>query len=106
MIFTDIDKRTVQALCTLAQLAGSASHTKDEIISVGQHLGVPKENTLELLEEFDENDTMALSSVEEKKSFVSYCFAFMKKGYHPDKSEVALYRQVVNRLGLETGSYN
>lgn len=102
MIFTDIDKRTVQTLCTLAKLAGSADTTRDNIVSVGQHLGVPRENTLELLEDWDEFDVMKLSSEEEKQRFVNYCFSFMKRDYHPDKSEIALYNHVVNRLGLKT----
>lgn len=100
MVFTEIDKKTMQILCTLAKLAGPAGEKRDAIVNVGQFLGVPKDDTLELLEEWEEYDIMHLASEEEKRHFVNYCFSYMNKDYHPKKSEREFYQQVVNHLGL------
>ena len=100
MVFTEIDKKTMQILCTLAKLAGPAGEKRDAIVNIGQFLGVPKDDTLELLEEWEEYDIMHLASEEEKRHFVNYCFSYMNKDYHPKKSEREFYQQVVNNLGL------
>jgi hypothetical protein len=61
---------------------------------------VPREDTLELLDEWEEYDTMELRSEEEKKHFVEDCFSYMSRGYTPKRSEQELYDQVVKNLGL------
>jgi hypothetical protein len=102
MVFTEIDKKTLQMLCTLAKLSEPDSTKMDAFIHVGQNLGVPKDETIEILHEWDEHDTMDLNSMEEKKLFVEDCFSFMETGYTPRKSERELYDQVVSNLGLNT----
>lgn len=102
MVFTDIDRKTMQTLCTLVKLAAPIGEKKEALVNVGQFLGVPKEDTLELLDEWEEYDTMLLITEEDKERFVNYCFSYMKSGYHPRKSERELYNQVVTNLGLQT----
>lgn len=106
MVFTNIDKKTMQTLCTLVKYAGPVNANKDEIVHVGQELGVPKEDTLELLNEWEEEDTVEFTTEEEKKRFIQSCFPFMTKDYHPDQSEMKLYHHVVSNLGLKTSSIN
>lgn len=101
MVFTEIDKETMQTLCTLVKLTEPTGAKPEAIVQVGQFLGVPKEDTLELLNEWDEYDTMQLATEEDKRNFVSSCFSFMTKEYHPRKSERELYNQVVQNLGLK-----
>lgn len=102
MIFTEIDRKTMQSLCTLVKLTGTEKAKKEEIVNVGQYLGVPKDDTLELLDEWDESDTMKFSSEEDKKRFLKFCFGYMEEDYRPKPSEVDFYNEVVRNLGLET----
>jgi len=106
MIFTNIDKKTMQTLCTLVKLSEPVGAKRDAIVNVGQFLGVPKDDTLELLEEWEEHDTMNLKSEEEKMHFVADCFSYMGKNYQPRKSERELYDQVVTNLGIKAKFYN
>lgn len=106
MVFTEIDKKTMQTLCTLVKLSAPVDRRKDAIVHVGQYLGVPKDDTLELLYEWEEYDTMEFSSDEEKKLFVEDCFSYMSNDYHPHKSDQELYDQVVKNLGLKARSDN
>lgn len=106
MVFTDIDKRTVQTLCTLAKLSEPDATRMEAFINIGQNLGVPKDETIEILHEWDEYDTMELTSDEDKKHFVEDCFSYLKADYKPRKSERELYNQVVSNLGLSSGFMN
>lgn len=89
------------SLSTLVKLSGEKKAREEEIVNVGQFLGVPKDNTLELLDEWDEADTMKFSSEEEKLKFVNFCFGYLKENYHPKPSEIAFYNEVVRNLGLK-----
>lgn len=106
MIFTEIDRKTMQTLCTLVKIAEPQGARRDAIVNVGQFLGVPKDDTLELIDEWDEHDTFEFVSVEEKKHFVQDCFSYMAEDYHPKKSEKELYEHVVSRLGLASSARN
>mgnify|MGYP000353799343 CR=1 FL=1 len=106
MVFTDIDKRTVQTLCTLAKLSEPDATKVDAFIHIAENLGVPKDETIEILHEWDEYDTMEFASEEDKKHFVEDCFSFMKTDYTPRKSERELYNQVVANLGLNNARIN
>lgn len=106
MIFTEIDRKTMQSLITLANLVRNPEAKREDIVVVGQHLGVPKEDTLEVLEEWEETDTLSFQSEDDKRGFVHFCFSFMHKGYTPKTSELELYSEVVSSLGLETRSDN
>lgn len=106
MVFTEIDKDTMQTLCTLAKLSQETGADEEDLVTVGQNLGVPKDTTLLLLEEWEEFDTMRLNTEEEKRKFINSCFSYMDNNYHPAKSELNLYNQVVNTLGLSTRSNN
>jgi len=106
MVFTEIDKNIMKTLCTLAKLSEPDSTKMDAFIHVGQNLGVPKDETLLLLDEWEDYDTMDLKSEEDKKHFVEACFSFMKTDYSPRKSERDLYNQVVTNLGLNSRSSN
>ena len=106
MTFTEIDRKTMQSLCTLAKLVRNPKARRDEIVVVGQHLGVPKEDTLEVLEEWEDLDTISFQSEEEKRKFVAQCFSFLTKDYNPKSSEMELYGEVVSNLGLKTRSDN
>lgn len=106
MVFTEIDRDTMQTLCTLAKLSKETDADEEDIVAVGQNLGVPKDTTLLLLEEWEEHDVKHLTTEEEKRKFVNSCFSYMDGNYHPGKSEVALYNQVIRTLGLSTRSNN
>jgi hypothetical protein len=106
MVFTDIDKQTMQVLSTLVKLSFDTDANPEDIIKVGQHLGVPKDDTRELFEEWDEHDTMHLTTEEEKERFVKMVFEYMDEDFTPTKSEQRLYHQVVDYLGLKDGSVN
>ncbi|WP_258101514.1 hypothetical protein [Marinoscillum pacificum] len=106
MIFTEIDRKTMQSLCTLAKLVSDPEAKREEIVVVGQHLGVPKEDTLEVLEEWDETDTLELHDEEDKRGFVNFCFSYLTTNYNPKSSELELYGEVVSTLGLKTRSDN
>ena len=106
MIFTENDKSTMQALSTLVKLSSPVNERKSAIIRVGQFMGVPKEDTLELMMEWDDDDTISLNSEEEKKLFLHDCFAHLERINQPRKSEVELYNYVVENLGLATRSNN
>lgn len=106
MVFTEIDKETMKTLCTLAKLSAETDAENDDIVAVGQNLGVDKDTTLLLLEEWEEYDTIRLTTEEEKKRFVKSCFSYMDGNYRPNKSELELYEQVVNTLGLNNTRSN
>ena len=106
MIFTDIDRKTMQSLCTLAKLVNDPETKREGIVVVGQHLGVPKEDTLEVLEEWEETDTLELRDEEDKRGFVNFCFSYLTTNYNPKSSELELYGEVVSTLGLKTRSDN
>lgn len=106
MVFTEIDKQTMKVLCTLVKLSEKTGAKTEDIVQVGQNLGVPKDDMLMLLEEWEEYDTIKLSSEEEKKRFVKSCFSYMTGDYHPAQSEKLLYQQVIQTLGLNTRSNN
>ncbi|WP_421875455.1 hypothetical protein [Marinoscillum sp.] len=106
MTFTEIDRTTMQSLCTLAKLVSNPEAKREEIVVIGQHLGVPKDDTLEVLEEWEEYDILHLKNEEDKRRFVKYCFSFMTQEYNPKSSEVELYGEVLSSLGLETRSDN
>lgn len=90
------------SLSTLVKLTSVKERREEEIVYVGQFLGVPKDDTLELLDEWDDADTMKFNSEEEKMKFVNFCFGFLKKNYHPKPSEIDFYNEVVKNLGLKT----
>lgn len=106
MVFTEIDKQTMKLLCTLVKLAEKTGAKKEAVVNVGQNLGVPKEDMLTLLEEWEELDTMRLTSEEEKQRFVKSCFSYMSGDCNPPKAERLLYQQVITTLGLNTRSNN
>lgn len=106
MVFTEIDKDVMKTLCTLAKLSQETDADEEDIVTVGQNLGVPKDTTLLLLEEWEEYDVIRLTTEAEKRKFVKSCFSYMDGNYHPDKSELELYNQVINTLGLNTRSDN
>lgn len=106
MIFTEFDRKTMQSLCTLAKLVSNPESKREDLVVIGQHLGVPKEDTLEVLEEWEETDTLCFQTEEEKRGFVSFCFSFMHKNYTPNTSEKELYSEILSSLGLETRSDN
>lgn len=105
MVFTDIDKQTMKALCTLVKLSEKTGANREDVVAVGQQLGVPKDDTLSLFEEWEEEDTMRLTTEEDKQRFLQYCFSFMDNG-QAQKSEVKLYQKVVENLGLRQRSDN
>lgn len=106
MVFTEIDKNTMRILCTLVKLSRDTDADQEDIIKVGQHLGVPKDDTRELFDEIEEYDIMSLVSEEEKQKFIKNCFSYLDQGFNPTKSELRLYNQVVNYLGVGVGSNN
>lgn len=106
MIFTEIDKQTMQVLSTLVKLSQEANANPEDIIKVGQHMGVPKDDTREMMEEWDENDMMYLNTEEEKERFIQEVFGYMTQDFNPTKSELRLYNQMVDHLGLERGLMN
>lgn len=101
MVFTDIDLYTLKSLCTLAMISEKTNASTEALVHVGQHLGVPKDDTLVLLSEWDENDIMRLKSEDEKRRFVDYCFSFMDADYQPATAEMKLYHSVISELGLQ-----
>lgn len=106
MVFTEIDRHTMRMLCTLVQLSKNTGANREDVIKVGQHLGVPKDDTIELFEEIEESDVMHLSSEEEKLWFVQSCFSYMERGRGLPRSEVKFYDQVIKELGLNIRSNN
>ncbi len=106
MIFTEIDKSTMQTLATLVKFSSPVEKRTNAIIRTGQFLGVPKEDTLELIEEWDESDAIDLQSEEEKQQFLNECFAFLHNNYLPRKSDTELYNYVVRNLEISTRSNN
>lgn len=106
MIFTEIDKRTMQTLCTLLKIAEPKGDRKAAIVDVGQNLGVPKDDVLELMNDWDEADTLEFGNEKEKKEFVQFCFSHMESSDHTEKSERELYNYVVDSLGLKRISDN
>ena len=106
MIFTEIDKSTMQTLATLVKFSTPIEKRKKAIIRSGQFLGVPKDDTLELIEEWDESDAIELRSQEEKQQFLNECFGYLQNNYLPRKSDRELYNHVIAALQIETGSNN
>ncbi|MFY0608028.1 MAG: hypothetical protein JXR10_15015 [Cyclobacteriaceae bacterium] len=106
MIFTEIDKSTMQTLATLVKFSSPIEKRKKAIIRTGQFLGVPKEDTLELIEEWDESDAIELNSEEEKRRFLSECFGYLQNNYLPRKSDTELYNHVIKKLQITTRSNN
>lgn len=106
MVFTEMDRDTMKTLCTLAKLSRETDADEEDIVTVGQNLGVPKDTTLLLLEEWEEYDTIRLSTEQEKRKFIKSCFSYMDGNYHANKSEMELYRKVVNTLGLNNTRSN
>ncbi len=106
MIFSEIDRATMQSLCTLASLTGDPETKREEIVIVGQYLGVPKTTTLEMLTEWEEMDVLSLQTEEEKINFVNFCFSYLTNENNPKASELEFYVEVVSSLGLKTRSDN
>ena len=102
MVFTEIDAQTMRSLCTLVKLSKDKGIDDEIIINIGQQMGVPKEDTLEVINEWEEQDTIHLQSEKDKKRFISRCFSHLDGPYHPDQSEVKFYQLVKHQLGLET----
>ena len=100
MVFTEIDKQTMKGLSTLVKLSLDTNANPEDIIRVGQHLGVPKDDTRELFEEWEEYDTMRLGTQEEKVRFIEIVFGYMEEDFTPTQREVRLYNQMVDHLGL------
>jgi len=101
MIFTEIDKKTMQTLTTLVKFSSPVTNSrKDSLIRNGQHLGVPKDDILELLEEWEEYDVIRLKSKDEKRRFLNRCFAFMHERSLPTESDKDHYSFVEKNLGL------
>ena len=92
-------------LCTLVKVTGDLQNNLEAIIRVGQHLGVPKDDALELFDEMEEFDVLKLSSFDDKKRFVTDCFSHLDTN-QPTKSELRLYNQVLVQLGIQRGAGN
>lgn len=105
MIFSQIDKNTLSTLTTLVKVAGENQKFVEGIITTGQHLGVPMDETKEILTDWDEDDAFELSTEEEKKHFIKECFSHLSK-FNAPKSDVVLYEHVVKKLGLHALSVN
>lgn len=105
MIFSQIDRNTLSNLCTLVKLSEENKQYLEGIILTGQHMGVPTEETLALITEWEESDAIELNSREEKERFVNECFSYFEK-IDPPKSEKILYNHVVKKLGLKKLSLN
>ncbi|MFT4833605.1 MAG: hypothetical protein ACI83W_001002 [Marinoscillum sp.] len=106
MVFTEIDRHTMSQLSTLVMLSAPFKNREEIIIHAGQYMGVPKVETMSVIQEWDELDTMPLNSEQEKQNFLEYCFAFMKGNRAPRKSEQELYSHVAKSLGLKARSNN
>ena len=102
MVFTEIDAQTMRSLCTLVKLSKDKGIDDETIINIGQQMGVPKEDTLEVINEWEEQDTIHLQSEKDKMRFINRCFSHLDGPYNPDKSEVKFYHLVKHQLGLET----
>ncbi len=106
MVFTEIDRLTMSRLSTLIKLSAPLKNREEVIINAGQYMGVPKEETITVMREWDELDTMPLNSEKEKQIFLEYCFGFMKSNNAPRKSEQEFYSHVAKSLGLQARSSN
>lgn len=106
MVFTDLDSYTLKSLCTLAKISQKTTDGAEALVHVGQQLGVSTEETLAILDEWEEHDLIHLKSEEEKQQFVQYCFSHLSNTYQPTTSELRLYQSVVKELGLASRSSN
>ncbi|MFT5640942.1 MAG: hypothetical protein ACI9A7_001040 [Cyclobacteriaceae bacterium] len=74
MVFTEIDKETATIISTLVKYVNNSTAHHESIITVGQHLGVPKDETIGIIEEWEESDSLTLQSTSEKKEFIKEIF--------------------------------
>jgi hypothetical protein len=106
MVFTEIDRITMSRLSTLIKLSEPLKNREEVIINAAQYMGVPKEETIAVMREWDEMDTMTLRSEQEKQNFLEYCFGFMKNNETPRKSDQEFYTHVAKNLGVQARSNN
>lgn len=98
MVFTEIDKQVMSLISTLVKYTKNPDKHRDTIINIGQHLGVPKDETLGVMEEWDEFDVIEFSSHKDKQVFIQETFEEALT-IHDDSVRV-LYRHVSKQLGI------
>lgn len=106
MVFTDIDKSTLQTLCTLAKYAGQSHRSRNDIIRIGARLGVSREDTEAIIDEWEECDTLEFGSDLEKRQFLRTCFSHIQGAKYPNASEYELYDKLILGLGIRSRSIN
>lgn len=71
MIFNELDRSVATTLCTLAMLTREMKNAEDIIVQVGQNLGVSREETLMIIDDWDEMDVIVFSNDRERMNFLS-----------------------------------
>ncbi|MFT6867732.1 MAG: hypothetical protein ACJA08_002576 [Cyclobacteriaceae bacterium] len=106
MIFNDLDKQSASAICTLAKLVGNIEKHENHLITVAQQLGIPKEDTLNLLSECDDLDIIRLENENQKREFINNCFSYLSDKKYSASEEMTFYNKVVQNLGMNPSSPN
>ncbi len=106
MVFTDLDKHTASTICTLAMLVGNIEKHEAQLVSVAQQMGVPKEDTLNLLSECDDLDLIRLENEMQKREFLNDCFSFLSGSKNAPSEEIKFYNTVAQNLGMRANSLN
>ncbi|MEQ8238555.1 MAG: hypothetical protein RIA69_05040 [Cyclobacteriaceae bacterium] len=98
MVFTEIDKEVATIISTLVKYVGNTNQYKESIVTIGQYLGVPKEETLGIMEEWEEADSLVLKNTAQKNQFIKEAFAEVL--FYEDDSIKQLYIHVRKELGI------
>ncbi len=99
MIFNELDRNTTTTLCTLSMLMGNNKMHEETLISIGQNLGLSRDETLMVIANWDELDVIEFKEAKDKISFVKHCLVELAV-WIPLSQKVTLYNDIAKELGL------
>lgn len=92
-------------LCTLSKLVGDNHVYEEALISVGENLGVSREDTKMIITNWDDVDVMNFAEHHEKISFVRHCLVELTISI-PQSTKMDMCKEIAEELGVPNEQLN